>query len=42
MWGTLVTDCCNSWGIVTLSSYGPTFLKVRRSPLLQPPLLKLR
>ncbi|XP_023342327.1 sialin isoform X2 [Eurytemora carolleeae] len=27
VWGTLITDCCNTWGIITISSYGPTYLK---------------
>ena len=27
VWGTLITDCCNTWGIVTLASFGPKFIK---------------
>jgi hypothetical protein len=31
--GTLITDSCNTWGIVTLTSYGPTFLKVQHGKI---------
>jgi hypothetical protein len=28
VWSTLITDSCNTWGIVTFTTYGPSFLKV--------------
>ena len=28
VWGTLITDCCNTWGIMTIMGYGPIYLKV--------------
>jgi len=27
VWGTLITDCCNSWGLNTIAKYGPAYLK---------------
>ena len=27
VWGMIITDCGNCWGLVTLASYGPSYLK---------------
>jgi len=27
IWGTLITDCCNSWGIITVAAWGPQYMK---------------